>query len=67
MAAALIGVSLEAAAVMPTFSWAYQGSLAVGFEALLSVLIAFAFAGLVLRAPEGKFCSGGPGKRVAAE
>jgi hypothetical protein len=43
MAVALIGVSLEASAVMPTFSWAYQGSLVVGFEALLATLMALAF------------------------
>jgi hypothetical protein len=54
MAAALIGVSVEAAVVMPTFSWAYQGSLAVGFEALLAVLVVFAFARVVLRAPGGE-------------
>ena len=32
MAAALIGVSLEQAVVMPTFTWSYQGSLVVGFR-----------------------------------
>jgi hypothetical protein len=43
MSAALIGVSLEAAVVMPTFTLAYQGSLVVGVEALLAVLIVFSF------------------------
>jgi hypothetical protein len=43
MAAALIGVSLEQAAVTPVFTLSYQGSLVVGFEALLAVLIVFAF------------------------
>jgi hypothetical protein len=44
LSAALIGVSLEGAVVMPTFTLAYQGSLAAGFEALLAVLIVLAFA-----------------------
>ena len=61
MAAALIGVSFEQAIVMPLFTWSYQGSLVVGFEALLAVLMVFAFAGVVLRAPGQDSRTGVPG------
>jgi hypothetical protein len=52
MAAALIGVSLEQAVVAPIFSLSYQGSLVVGLEALLAVLMVFAFARVIPRVPE---------------
>jgi hypothetical protein len=61
MAVALIGVSFEQAIVMPIFTWSYQGSLVVGFETLLAVLMVFAFAGVVLRAPGQDSGTGVPG------
>ncbi len=66
MSAAIFGVSLEAAVVMPTFTLAYQGSLVVGFEALLAALIVFAFARAILTGPEPKR-SGAAGNRLTAE
>ena len=67
LAAALFGVSLEQAVVVPFFTVSYQASLVVGFEALLAVLIVFAFASVILRAPEAKSRSGVAGNRVAGE
>ena len=70
MAAALIGVSFEQAIVMPLFTWSYQGSLVVGFEALLAVLMVFAFAGgalRTLRAPGQDSRTGVPGSLGCGE
>jgi MFS family permease len=68
LAAALIGVSLESAAVVPFFTLSYQASLVVGFEALLAVLIVFAFASVILRAQEANpTVEAAAGNRVAAE
>jgi hypothetical protein len=67
MSSALIGVSLEAVVAMPIFTLAYQGSLVVGFEALLAILMVFAFARIILGAPGAESRSGAAGNRVVTE
>jgi hypothetical protein len=49
LATGLFAISLEAAAIVPVFFFAYQGSLVVGFEGLVAVMVALVVAMLCRR------------------
>ena len=55
LATGLIAISLEVAAIVPAFFFSYQGSLVVGFEGLVAVMLALAVALLSRR------CASAPG------